>query len=584
MYKMTSLKAVKTHFNTYFEPLLKRYNSFFNFIFKLSIFLTILAYLFNLKTTVNLYRFQLLKSIDMESGKKYSTERYFGLQKLTRCGTNFSGIRFINAKLDSIKLSRNASKRRSSFKEADFSGSSLRNADLSGFDFTGAVFDNADLAGADLSGAILNNTSLMYANLRNANLTNATLRESRLNNIELSFAKCKNADFSYADLNKSCCIRTCFENAVFDHAFIDSATLSGSSLKGAKLKHTSVQNSECKRIELNSSTDIFYSDFTGSDLQFSNSFSEAQLTVVAGIDSVYIKGDTNKLEKPEIGIMLTLHDDSLTYFQRTLISTIKKQYPHLNLLFDTFNFSSKKNPSIIESEHILQMVKSGVDILVVSPLDETASIQAIKSAFNSGVAIICYENTVLKADAQKFTCSTILSDNYMLGYSSGILCANWLDRQKNLSSPEIGILVNQSISWYAHRVEGFRDGILKTTNGRIKTFSYHISDTSETMFENAHKFIEKNNKLTLAWGDNEIATEALVCAVQNTRSKNRMYVFGTDINPEIHNFLRQRTILKGITIQNSRKFSEIICDEIKRVALGNYEYKETVVQPLIVKK
>jgi hypothetical protein len=104
---------------------------------------------------------------------------------------------------------------------ANFSGDSLRYANLIG----------ADLSGVDLIGADLRNANLRYANLRDAYLRDAYLRGA-----DLRYANFSGANLRDADLR----------GAYLENADLENADLSGADISGAKDKEMAYLPMYCK--------------------------------------------------------------------------------------------------------------------------------------------------------------------------------------------------------------------------------------------------------------------------------------------------------------------------------------------------
>lgn len=103
--------------------------------------------------------------------------------------------------------------------EANFAGSTLKNADLKELDLLYANFNKTNLTDATLTRANLFHASFLNADLKNADFSEACLRRANLCGADLT-----NADFSHADLR----------GANFAGAKIDGACFFNSNLQGIK--------------------------------------------------------------------------------------------------------------------------------------------------------------------------------------------------------------------------------------------------------------------------------------------------------------------------------------------------------------
>jgi hypothetical protein len=119
---------------------------------------------------------------------------------------------------------------------ANFSGDSLRYANLIG----------ADLSGVDLIGADLRNANLRYANLRDANLRDAYLRGADLRYANFSGANLRDADLRGADLENADLANSNLSGAYLENADLENADLSGADISGAKDKEMAYLPIHCK--------------------------------------------------------------------------------------------------------------------------------------------------------------------------------------------------------------------------------------------------------------------------------------------------------------------------------------------------
>ncbi len=167
--------------------------------------------------------------------KKVSPERGYLLLSL------------LNSDLDSASLVK-------VFREVSFEGSSLRNADLSGYDLRNINLDGSDLQGADLSHSLLSGASLQGVNFTKANLSNAILDSCIFDRSIADWAI-----FSGASL-----IGSRIEGCHWSYAKLDSAQLSGSRIKNVNLEGAILSYSDFD------SAMLYYDTLSGVDLSFAN--------------------------------------------------------------------------------------------------------------------------------------------------------------------------------------------------------------------------------------------------------------------------------------------------------------------------
>jgi hypothetical protein len=123
------------------------------------------------------------------------------------------------------------------FSHADFAGTLLRGANLSGLDMLSASFYKADLSGARLDGALLNGANFREANLTGAHLTgthliDASFRRANLANANLTSAVLRGADLGLANLNHAHLQRADLSLASFIMTRLGGADLRGCRVYG----------------------------------------------------------------------------------------------------------------------------------------------------------------------------------------------------------------------------------------------------------------------------------------------------------------------------------------------------------------
>lgn len=128
-------------------------------------------------------------------------------------------LSLLNSDLDSTSLSKVIG-------EISFEGSSLRNADLSGYDLRNINLDGSDLQGADLSYTLLRGASLQGVNFSNANLSNTCIDSSILNR----------SNAQWAILSGASLVGSQLEGCSWSFAVLDSAVLSGATIKNTNLE------------------------------------------------------------------------------------------------------------------------------------------------------------------------------------------------------------------------------------------------------------------------------------------------------------------------------------------------------------
>ncbi|AWK86662.1 pentapeptide repeat-containing protein [Azospirillum thermophilum] len=152
----------------------------------------------------------------------------------------------------------------------DFSGRSLRRAQLSGANLKGAVFRGANLQGADLSDAQLQSALIRETNLNDANLSSADM-----DGVIVYRSQMVGADMNWVNLQKSKIYETDLSKADIANANLQKCQITESTLQGANLASATLDGGNLVQVNLKGATfsdaslrkvGIYDAQMQGSDL------------------------------------------------------------------------------------------------------------------------------------------------------------------------------------------------------------------------------------------------------------------------------------------------------------------------------
>lgn len=154
-------------------------------------------------------------------------------------GSTFKKTRLLNAKMEDTNLSK------AKLSHSDLSQASLIKSDLSGTELNECILRGTFLQKANLSGASLTYSVLSEANLSNANLSQSSLRFADLSNANLTGANLTGADLTYAKLDEANLTNANLAGAIlrnvdFCSVVIDGANISGTDLTSANLSKVDI--------------------------------------------------------------------------------------------------------------------------------------------------------------------------------------------------------------------------------------------------------------------------------------------------------------------------------------------------------
>ena len=198
-----------------------------------------------------------------------------------------------------------------------------------------------------------------------------------------------------------------------------------------------------------------------------------------------------------------------------------------------------------EMELVNTYISRGVDAIILSPLSQTASVQALKQAHDKGIKIILY-NTGVDAD---FYSTLIESSHEVLGQSTGKVARKYI-MEKLGGKAKIGIidfvalLPEQSNA----RSNGFLSQ-LKDLPG-VEVVASQSAWLAESATQVAGDVITANPSINVIYACNDGGTVGATMAVKNAGKAGQIAVFGIDGNEQLANFmLSPDNILQATTAQ-----------------------------------
>jgi len=199
-----------------------------------------------------------------------------------------------------------------------------------------------------------------------------------------------------------------------------------------------------------------------------------------------------------------------------------------------------------EIELVNTYLTGGVDAIAISPLSETASVQALEEANEEGVKIVTY-NSPLGAD---FPVSYINSSQYELGSSTGEAAAEYVSGMAG-DSINVAVLAfdSQLPEISDQRVSGFLEA-LEASGKSVNIVSRQDGYLAEMALQTSTDIMTANDELDLIFAANEGGTVGAVQAVRNAGRAGETVVFGTDATQQLTQFLlADDGVLQAVTGQ-----------------------------------
>ncbi len=495
------------------------------------------------------------KVLDEASGHKYSDARIAALKVLNKGCQGNPGLKAPTAKMANLTLNpcQSLSFTQGSLKvnkhSMDLSYSNLEKADLSGaslvgINLRGSNLQGANLAKANLKGADLTGAQLQGANLAQANLKKAILQDSNLDNSNLYGANLQAANFSEASLVK---IRTLWansRNAIFHRAKLQSANFNRADLRGADFYKANLENATLRFADLSSTTNATRAQLKPTNLR-ETELKGADLWGAKIWSKFQIKRAKNWQETTKMPNWEQMEQERLPRLRIALLKPETSQS-----LSDAYELGMRRaadrrveiwgisHPSGVENEAkiIEQLIKEGMDGIILTPEDPVDSLPALKKASDAGVAIITVDFCFDKIEAEDLAIACFNTNSFKMGYDSGQYIVQWT--QKNLlpnSSSRQSVQIALVDGAVYDRYYPYLQGVSKAINQSNLSFEIvdSVSVTSTSDIIKVKKLLKDNPNVQILWGGSNLATETALTAVTESGLNNKVKVFGVlDLSKE----------------------------------------------------
>ena len=484
------------------------------------------------------------KVLREESSYEYSDSRIAALKVLNKGCKSNPGLKAVSANMANLTLSpcQSLSFTQGSLKVNKYSmdlsysnltGANLSGANLAGINLQGSNLQGANLVNANLEGANLKDVNLEGANLARANLKKAILQNSNLDNSNLYGSDLQAADFSEANLVNMKALWANFHNAIFHRANLESANFNRANLRGADFYKANLENASLRFTDFGSTTNVIEAklnptNFRETQLKGADMWG-AKMWSIFQIKQAKNWQETNRMPNWEQQI-------KQARLPRLRIALLKPE--NADSISDTYEFGMRRAanrrveiwgisyPGGVKNEAkiIRQLIKDGMDGIILTPEDPVQSLDALKLARDAGVAITTVDFCFNPIDAEDLAIACYNTNSFQMGYDSGQYIAEWA--QKNLQSKSVQIgLVDGAVY---DRYYPYLQGVLKAINH--SGIPFQIVDSVSIAFGSdiikVKKLLEDNPDVQILWGGSNIATEVTVAAVAESALKNKVKVFG----------------------------------------------------------
>lgn len=244
--------------------------------------------------------------------------------------------------------------------------------------------------------------------------------------------------------------------------------------------------------------------------------------------------------------------------------------------------ANTNNDQAKEAELISTYTTQKLDGIAISPLNETSSIQSLKTAYDGGLEI-AVGNTKL-SDAE-FVCGGYTSDNYNLGELTGQEARKFIE--ENLGGKARVAIVqfkSQLPEQSADRMNGFMDQLEGLDIELVADQDAWLQDAAVQTVSDILTANEASGGVDIIWAANDGGTIGATMAVKNCGKAGETFVFGTDAAEQQAEMLKSDdNILQCVTGQDAYAIGYNTMEVLIKTVMGEKgEYGHEVIVPGIV--
>lgn len=213
-------------------------------------------------------------------------------------------------------------------------------------------------------------------------------------------------------------------------------------------------------------------------------------------------------------------------------------------------------------------IESGMDALIISPIDGPALEAVVKRAQEKGIKIISQAQIIENADVK------VTLDEYQYGYEGGKLAGRWITEKLN-GEAEVALLVASDLKALVDRKQGLRDGILEVApNAQI--VSEQPGNSLELGLKAAENILQANPNVKVIASVNDAGALGAMEGVKSMgKDTEDFYLGGLDAAEEALTKIKENTIYRG-TVDLAPFDAGAMCIEIALKQLNGEPVEETI--------
>ncbi len=219
-----------------------------------------------------------------------------------------------------------------------------------------------------------------------------------------------------------------------------------------------------------------------------------------------------------------------------------------------------------ESSFISTMVSTQVQAIILSAASSKASMPAIRSAYQAGIPVVCYNTCIDPADIKKYVYAYAYGDPVKFGAVTGALAAQYF-LANHIRTPQIGIINCEFVEVCIQRHQGFWSTLKAKVPG-AQIVANQQGTTSDQSVSVAGDVLSAHPHLSAFYGESGGATIGAVKAVQARGLTGKVVVFGSDMTTDIAKALLDGPILKGEADVSGKILGALTFDQVRTAVNG----------------
>lgn len=206
---------------------------------------------------------------------------------------------------------------------------------------------------------------------------------------------------------------------------------------------------------------------------------------------------------------------------------------------------SNDNP-VPESEFADTVISAQFDAVLISPTSMDASVGAVERIVDAGIPVVCYNTCVNPEDAERLVGGFFTTDQYSFGYDLGKVAAEYA--AENAITPRLGILNCDRFEACQDRKRGFLTALEE--GGEYEILSDQESWIADEATAITQDMLTSHPEINMLWAAAEGGSVGAMLAVDYSGQTGKTVVFGSDLIPQMVDFLREGSILKAAIAQS----------------------------------